>query len=131
MDMTAARCPQSFTILAVCHEDPGLLHTCLFLPCVQYVEDAVIMRGLEANRLVVYRRVMDRWRQYTQESRKYKALTHSLQALAMLRALQEWRYHLKASDVVEWFLWWQQPLRQPCYCDPLQSCMLHSCASKH
>jgi hypothetical protein len=76
------------------------------------------MRGLEANRVVVFRRAMDRWRQYSQESRQHRDLTHSLQALAMLRAVQEWRYHLKASapNTSSPSSKWKQPVLTAQYC---------------
>lgn len=54
------------------------------------------MRGLQANRLVVYRRALDCWRAVAVAGRANRALTAALDAACVLRGLREWQHHLRA-----------------------------------
>lgn len=62
----------------------------------QFVDDVVIMRGLEANRLVVFRRAMDCWLLAVREGRTSRALTAALDAACVLRGLRAWQHQLRA-----------------------------------
>lgn len=63
---------------------------------VQVAAELVEARGLQYYQTLVFRRAMERWKVYATESKHERALAHSLEALAQLRVLQEWRHHLKA-----------------------------------
>ena len=55
------------------------------------MEDEAAMRGMEANRLVVYRRAMDLWHAYTLDRAREAALATAFNVVVAGRALGEWR----------------------------------------
>ncbi len=53
------------------------------------------MRGMRANRLVVYLRAVDCWRAFTLEARREKQLVLALGTLSLLRSVRAWRHMTK------------------------------------
>ena len=53
------------------------------------------MRGLEANKVVVYHRTLECWKKFAMEQQRRRAVMGAVQGMAAIRAIAEWRMQAK------------------------------------
>lgn len=63
--------------------------------CTQVVEDTAAMRGMEANRMVIYRRAMDGWKRFAVERQRLRACEAAMRSLLAIRTFMDWRIQTK------------------------------------